>query len=201
MGPTQKEGKVMNGDPTPSLSSKTIDKKTLWVPTFTVERMMLQCQRSTSDTIEVSRQVLEGLLADVLTWRAERIAREASAVETFGNPPQRYKVQQDNGEYALKGCADGDLVDYNTYEALLRRLNTPAVKASSDPKIGDKVILTWTPPFGVECEGWTIAAVPTMGISYRLTHPNGSDVMVGREGFAVKPAIALPAASATRAST
>lgn len=36
----------------------------------------------------------------------------------------RYKVQQDKGVYCLKGCADGDLVDYSAYEALLRRLDT-----------------------------------------------------------------------------
>jgi hypothetical protein len=40
-------------------------------------------------------------------------------------PPQRYRVQQDKGEYCLKGCADGDLVDYSAYEALLRRFDQP----------------------------------------------------------------------------
>lgn len=36
--------------------------------------------------------------------------------------PQRYKVQQDKGIYCLKGCDDGDLVDWGEYEALQRRL-------------------------------------------------------------------------------
>lgn len=50
-------------------------------------------------------------------------------------PPnvRRYKVQQDKGIYCLKGCDDGDLVDYSAYEALLRRLNQPsAVKAGGE---------------------------------------------------------------------
>jgi hypothetical protein len=37
----------------------------------------------------------------------------------------RYKVQQDQGEYCLKICDDGDLVDWSSYEALLRRLTPP----------------------------------------------------------------------------
>lgn len=36
--------------------------------------------------------------------------------------PQRYKVQQDQGKYCLKGCDDGDLVDWSAYEALQREL-------------------------------------------------------------------------------
>ena len=30
-------------------------------------------------------------------------------------PLMRYKVQQDKGQYCLKGCDDGDLVDYSRY--------------------------------------------------------------------------------------
>ena len=30
----------------------------------------------------------------------------------------RYKIQQDKGRYCLKGCDDGDLVDYSAYAAL-----------------------------------------------------------------------------------
>lgn len=33
----------------------------------------------------------------------------------------RYKIQQDKGQYCLKACEDGDLVDYAEYEALRRR--------------------------------------------------------------------------------
>ena len=36
--------------------------------------------------------------------------------------PMRYKVQQDKGVYALKGCEDGDLVDYSEYARLEREL-------------------------------------------------------------------------------
>lgn len=30
----------------------------------------------------------------------------------------RYKIQQDKGKYCLKGCDDGDLMDYASHEAL-----------------------------------------------------------------------------------
>ena len=33
----------------------------------------------------------------------------------------RYKIQQDKGKYCLKGCDDGDLVDYSAYAALEAR--------------------------------------------------------------------------------
>jgi hypothetical protein len=36
---------------------------------------------------------------------------------------QRYKIQQDKGIYCLKGCDDGDLVDYSAYAALEAKLN------------------------------------------------------------------------------
>lgn len=38
-------------------------------------------------------------------------------------PPNvtRYKVVQDKGEYCLKGCPDGDLVDFSAYAALLAK--------------------------------------------------------------------------------
>jgi hypothetical protein len=39
-------------------------------------------------------------------------------------PLMRYKVQQDKGEYALKGCDDGDLVDYDEYAKVQRELKT-----------------------------------------------------------------------------
>lgn len=53
---------------------------------------------------------------------------ETSAPRT----PQRYRVQQDKGEYALKGCDDGDLVDWSAYEELLRRVGS-AVETPREP--------------------------------------------------------------------
>lgn len=37
---------------------------------------------------------------------------------------ERYKVQQDQGKYCLKGCDDGDLVDYAAYAAMEERART-----------------------------------------------------------------------------
>lgn len=36
----------------------------------------------------------------------------------------RYKIQQDKGQYCLKGCDDGDLVDYSAYAAMEERART-----------------------------------------------------------------------------
>lgn len=36
--------------------------------------------------------------------------------------PMRYKVQQNQGEYALKACDDGDLVDWSEYHARVQLL-------------------------------------------------------------------------------
>jgi hypothetical protein len=35
---------------------------------------------------------------------------------------QRYKIQQDKGQYCLKGCDDGDLMDYASHEAIVHKL-------------------------------------------------------------------------------
>lgn len=37
---------------------------------------------------------------------------------------RRYRIQQDRGRYCLKGCDDGDLVDWGEYAALQRQLAT-----------------------------------------------------------------------------
>lgn len=42
----------------------------------------------------------------------------------------RYKVVQDKGEYCLKGCPDGDLVDFSAYAALLNGCTTPTKEGS-----------------------------------------------------------------------
>lgn len=52
----------------------------------------------------------------------QRPAESAHEAVTAPRNLMRYKVQQDQGQYCLKGCPDGDLVDYSAYEALLRRL-------------------------------------------------------------------------------
>jgi hypothetical protein len=36
--------------------------------------------------------------------------------------PIRYRIQQDKGEYCLKGCDDGDLVDWGEYAVLQREI-------------------------------------------------------------------------------
>jgi len=35
---------------------------------------------------------------------------------------QRYKIQQDKGQYCLKGCDDGDLMDYASHRALVEEV-------------------------------------------------------------------------------
>lgn len=52
----------------------------------------------------------------------------------MSKPPQRYRVQQDRGEYALKECADGDLVDYSAYAALLREVQQ-SIGGTDVPKV------------------------------------------------------------------
>ena len=51
------------------------------------------------------------------------------------NPPIRYKVQQDKGEYCLKACADGDLVDWSSYAAL----ETAVRKVGYSQRYADKM--------------------------------------------------------------
>lgn len=58
-----------------------------------------------------------------------RLAPEPAGTASFN--VTRYKVVQDKGEYCLKGCPDGDLVDFSAYAALLNRCNTPT-KAGSE---------------------------------------------------------------------
>jgi len=39
----------------------------------------------------------------------------------------RYKIQQDRGDFCLKGCPDGDLTDYANFDAALKVLKNIAV--------------------------------------------------------------------------
>lgn len=35
---------------------------------------------------------------------------------------QRYKIQQAKGQYCLKGCDDGDLMDYASHAAIIKKI-------------------------------------------------------------------------------
>ncbi len=52
----------------------------------------------------------------------------------------RYKIQQDKGKYCLKGCDDGDLVDYSAYAALEARCRDfePIVRTVASLDLGPK---------------------------------------------------------------
>jgi hypothetical protein len=77
----------------------------------------------------VRRYVADALLGEIDRLHAELLAlhQQRAAPEPAAVPAnvQRYKVQQDKGIYALKGCPDGDLVDWSAYEALLQRAAQP----------------------------------------------------------------------------
>lgn len=47
----------------------------------------------------------------------------------------RYKIQQDKGKYCLKGCDDGDLVDYSAYAALEARCRADQVGVLNERKL------------------------------------------------------------------
>jgi hypothetical protein len=69
----------------------------------------------------------QGLAAEALARvYADTISALRTVVEPLAIPKNvvRYKVQQDHGKYCLKGCDDGDLVDWSAYEALLRTVST-----------------------------------------------------------------------------
>lgn len=70
--------KVEAGTADLSLPPSTNEEKTLWVPTAQVERMMRECLETDSFQIEVGIEVMKGLLADVLTWRKERLLHKPS---------------------------------------------------------------------------------------------------------------------------
>jgi hypothetical protein len=65
----------------------------------------------------------------------------------------RYKIQQNKGEYCLKGCDDGDLVDYSSYAALearcrrldetLTEMEQPSMIGPALTKRGDKEAAPW----------------------------------------------------------
>lgn len=76
----------------------------------------------------------------------KRLAPEPAGTASFN--VTRYKVVQDKGEYCLKGCPDGDLVDFSAYAALLNRCNTPT-KAAIRPRFCQCGIIA--PPSGVKC--------------------------------------------------
>lgn len=70
----------MNDKPTP-LASNT-SPGPLWLPTAQVERMMRECKAKTTETVQIRRDELEGLLHDSLLWRQERSERSQSPSET-----------------------------------------------------------------------------------------------------------------------
>ena len=47
-------------------------------------------------------------------------------------PRWRYRIQQDMGQYCLKQCDDGDLVDYAEAKAIIERLTAELAKARDD---------------------------------------------------------------------
>jgi hypothetical protein len=68
----------------------------------------------------------QGKFSD-LTEKLAIAGLECAASEPLPVPANafRYKIQQNQGEYCLKMCDDGDLVDWSSYEALLRRVTSP----------------------------------------------------------------------------
>lgn len=55
--------------------------------------------------------------------------------------PTRYRIQQNSGEYCLKGCDDGDLMDYTEHAAIVERITHERDEAErlADLRLGYKV--------------------------------------------------------------
>lgn len=55
-------------------------------------------------------------------WQRSQPNRSHTTIELKTSKPMRYRIQQDKGDYCLKGCADGDLMDYAEHAHIVERL-------------------------------------------------------------------------------